>query len=220
MANLDQRPRLDPQNLQNKVNEMQSETEILPSRRSICGIEELPGFHADGVTHVLSLVDPDLAEIDAFSRYPHHHRTILRFHDILEPRPGWVMPEPAHIDQILRFGERTTERGANPPDASHLLVHCHMGVSRSSAAMLMLMAQAHPEAEADHLFARLRAIRPQAWPNSRMISFADAALSRSGCLTSALRRHYAHQLHARPEFRRWMAEIGRQIEIDMAIDSA
>lgn len=199
---------------------MQPELEISPSRRSICGIEELPNFHTEGVTHVLSLVDPDLAEIDAFARYPHHHRTILRFHDILEPRPGWVMPEPGHVDQILRFGERTADRGAKLSDASHLLVHCHMGVSRSSAAMLMLMAQAHPDAEADRLFAQLRAIRPQAWPNSRMISFADAALGRGEHLTLALRRHYAHQLHARPEFRRWMSELGRQSEIDMAIEAA
>jgi len=188
------------------------------SRRSICGIEELPSFHAEGVTHVLSLIDPDLAPISAFSRYPHHLRTILRFHDIVEPRSGWVMPDLGHVEQILRFGERLGAGNIESSDASHLLVHCHMGVSRSTGAMLMLMAQADPQANEDHLFERLRAIRPQAWPNSRMVVLADAALARSGRLTMALRRHYAFQLAARPEFRSWMAELGRQVEIDMAAE--
>jgi predicted protein tyrosine phosphatase len=199
---------------------MNSRPETTSSRRSICGIEELPAFHAEGVTHVLSLVDPSLADIEAFTRYPHHHRTILRFHDILAPIPGWVMPEPAHIEEILRFGERTGGANWSPAGASHMLVHCHMGVSRSTAAMLMLMAQAHPETGEDDLFVTLRAIRAQAWPNSRMIGFADAALGRAGRLTAALRRHYAHQLKAKPEFRGWMAELGRQIEVDMATEPA
>jgi predicted protein tyrosine phosphatase len=203
-----------------RMSDMNNADTIIPSRRSVCGIEELPGFHAEGVTHVLSLVDPDLAEIDAFGRFSHHHRTILRFHDILAPRPGWVMPEPDHVAEILRFGARAGGWNSKQADAQHMLVHCHMGVSRSTAAMLTLMAQAHPEAGADQLFAELRAIRPQAWPNSRMIRFADDALGRAGQLNSALRRHYGQQLRAKPEFRTWMAELGRQTEIDMAVEAA
>lgn len=186
------------------------------ARRSICGIEELAGYQAHGVTHVLSLVDPDLAELEAFSLYPHHHRTILRFHDIVAPRPGWVMPQSEHIEAIVNFGEARA-KASSADNLEHLLVHCHMGVSRSTAAMLTLMAQAHPEAEADELFAELRHIRPQAWPNSRMIAMADARLARDGRLTAALKRHYGIQLQAKPEFRGWMAEIGRQIEVDMAV---
>jgi predicted protein tyrosine phosphatase len=126
------------------------------------------------------------------------------------------MPEMGHVEAILRFGERM----AAVPKASarpHLLVHCHMGVSRSTAAMIALMAQAHPEADEAGLFAGLRGIRPQAWPNSRMIGFVDEALGRSGRLKAALRHHYGYQLRARPEFRQWMADLGRQAEVEMAI---
>ena len=183
-------------------------------RRSVCGIEELPVFDAEGVTHVLSLLDPDLPELEAFARYPQHHRTILRFHDIIGPRPGWVMPEIRDVEAILHFGERA---GFQVTESEHhLLVHCHMGISRSTAAMLTLMVQAHPERAEDELFADLRAMRPQAWPNSRMIGFADDLLGLQGRLLAALRRHYAIQLRAKPEFQRWMAEIGRQVELDMA----
>ena len=77
------------------------------------------------------------------------------------------MPSPAHMETILDFGRAFRSR--KDVDApSHLLVHCHMGVSRSTAAMMALMAQADPGESAEALFARLLSIRPQAWPNSRM----------------------------------------------------
>jgi predicted protein tyrosine phosphatase len=182
-------------------------------RRAICGIDELAAHGASGVTHVLSLVDPELAELDVFAQFPDHHRTILRFHDIISPAAGRVMPDEGHVDAILRFGATHAA-----DDASlNILVHCHMGVSRSTAAMLMLMAQAHPERSDDDVFAHLKAMRPQAWPNSRMIRFADHALGRNGNLFAALCRHYGVQLAERPELGRWMIDLGRQAEVDLAV---
>jgi predicted protein tyrosine phosphatase len=96
-------------------------------------------------------------------------------------------------------------------------VHCHMGVSRSTAAMLALLAQIHPSEAEDRLFARLREIRPQAWPNSLMITYADDLLGRTGRLIAALRRHYAHQLKHEPKFLDWMTRLGRHRELDMAV---
>src|SRR6218665_3187949 len=143
---------------------------------TICGIEELPAQRARNITHVLSLLDPELPELDAFQSYGKHHRTTLRFHDIIADLPERVRPRPDHVETILAFGQdflNRQERNA----ASHLLVHCHMGISRSTAAMLTLMAQGNPDEEAESLFARLVAIRPQAWPNSQMIGFADEHLT-------------------------------------------
>ena len=179
---------------------------------TICGIEELPRHGARAVTHVLSILDPEREAIEAFETFTSHHRVTLRFHDDIAPLPGRVTPQPEHIVEILRFGDGLGGDGGE----SHLLVHCHMGVSRSTAAMLTLMAQANPGEDADSLFRRLVAIRPQAWPNSRMIGFADAQLGRGGALVAALRRHYGRQLVARPEFRIWMTDLGRQAELEMA----
>ena len=39
---------------------------------TICGIEELPGHEARDVTHVLSLLDPEWPELEAFRRYGAH----------------------------------------------------------------------------------------------------------------------------------------------------
>lgn len=186
------------------------------STLTICGIEELPAHSLRRVTHVLSVLDPDHPEIDAFGAYGEHHRVTLRFHDIIDPAPGQIHPEPEHVAQILRFGEGLRE-GVSERVEGHLLVHCHMGISRSTAAMLMLMAQNDPDASADDLFERLRTVRPQAWPNSVMIGFADAQLGRGGRLTEALRRHYGRQLLAEPRYTDWMTRLGRGRELAMAV---
>jgi predicted protein tyrosine phosphatase len=181
----------------------------------VCGIEELVEHQGAGMSHILSLVDPDLPELVQFDQFPPHQRTILRFHDIIEPLPGKIAPEQSHIDAILAFGARI----GGDMSVARTLVHCHMGVSRSTAAMLMVMAQAEPDVSEADLYARLRQIRPQAWPNSRMIRFADQTLRRDGKLFAALRRHYAHQLVHHPRFASWMPELGRKAEVDLAVPS-
>ncbi|MCY1235454.1 hypothetical protein D9M72_480710 [compost metagenome] len=50
-----------------------------------------------------------------------------------------------------------------------------------------------------------------------MISFADEQLGRRGELTAALGRHYGRQIKSRPEFTEWMATLGRDAELQMAI---
>lgn len=189
---------------------------IFTPELTICGIEELPAQRERKVTHVLSLLDPELPEIETFSTYERHYRTTLRFHDIIVAAPDRVMPRPDHVAAILQFGADFQAR-QEAQAASHLLVHCHMGVSRSTAAMLTLMAQANPDEAAESLFARLVAIRPQAWPNSQMIGFADEQLGRKGDLTAALARHYGRQIKSRPQFTEWMTMLGRQAELKMAI---
>jgi predicted protein tyrosine phosphatase len=185
------------------------------SMLTICGISELPEQKERAVTHVLSILDPDHPDPEAFGAYDPHHRTILRFHDIINPIEGMILPQPEHVEAVLRFGDEVAAGKANRVEG-HLLVHCHMGISRSTAAMLTLMAQNYPDENEDRLFARLAEIRPQAWPNSRMVAFADDLLSRNGRLVDGLRRHYGRQLQRQPEFAEWMQELGRGREVEMA----
>jgi predicted protein tyrosine phosphatase len=182
---------------------------------TICGISELTDQRERSVTHVLSILDPDHPDPEAFGAYDPHHRTILRFHDIIHPIPGMILPTPKDVEAILRFGDEVADAEAEQAEG-HLLVHCHMGVSRSTAAMLTLMAQANPEESEDRLFERLVEIRPQAWPNSLMIDFADELLSRNGQLTEALRRHYRRQIQRMPNYVQLMHDLGRGREVEMA----
>lgn len=181
---------------------------------TICGIDELPTHRTSAVSHVLSLLDPDRAEPDIFSAYGPHERTVLRFHDVIENKEDRPAPTMADVEAILAYGEAlkaTADRRSN----GHLLVHCHMGVSRSTAAMITLMAQIEPDRDEESIFSRIREIRPIAWPNSRMIGFADELLDRKGRLVAALHRHYAIQLDRDPMFDRWMTGLERSYEVEI-----
>jgi predicted protein tyrosine phosphatase len=185
------------------------------SRLTICGLDELDSHSAASVTHVLSILDPAWPEPEAFSSYDPHHRTTLHFHDVVEPLPGMELPRREHVEHVLAFGlafERDRAGLADP----HLLIHCHAGISRSTAAMASLLAQGHPDESEDRIFEQLAAIRPRAWPNSLMIGFADDLLGRDGRLVAALRRHYGRRLADRPELAITMRGLHRAREVDMA----
>jgi predicted protein tyrosine phosphatase len=184
-----------------------------PPRLTICGLQELCSFKDAAVTHVLSILDPSYPDPEDFSGYAPHKRLTLRFDDILDPAPGMLPPRREHVEQLLEFG--TGLAGTSDP-LRHLLVHCHAGISRSTASMATLLAEAQPALDEDALFARLREIRPQAWPNSLMIGFADDLLGRGGRLVAALRRHYGIQMRARPDLAQMIERVGRQKEVLMA----
>lgn len=191
---------------------------ITTSLLTICGLEELDHHSSHGVTHVLSILDPQWPEPSAFAAYDPHHRTTLHFHDVVEPGPDVVLPEREHVEAILEFGTgMATEASLNRDP--HLLVHCHMGVSRSTAAMAILMAHLNRSESEEAIFARLLELRPQAWPNSRMIDFADDLLDRKGRLLASLGRLYARQLANRPETELFMRSHGRAQEVEMARQS-
>lgn len=83
--------------------------------------------------------------------------------------------------------------------------------------MAALMAQAHPDVPENAIVERLVRIRPYAWPNARMIAFADDLLSREGRLVTAVRRLHGRQLAARPRLAETMERLKRRREVDEAI---
>lgn len=186
---------------------------------TICGLEELDGHSDRRVTHALSILDPNWPDPDVFGRWPSHHRLTLRFHDIIEPLPGQVMPEREHVRQILDFAE-ALEADAHGRDDGHLLIHCHMGISRSTAAMAMLLAQAYPDEDEAAILGRLTAIRPQAWPNLRMMTFADEVLGRRGRLAAEVSRLHARQIAQKPHLAKVMSDLGRAREVESALQLA
>jgi predicted protein tyrosine phosphatase len=181
---------------------------IALSTLTVCGLHELDGHCARDVTHVLSLLDPGTPEPTAFSTYDPHVHATLYFDDAIEPAPGLVLPEMSDIETILAFAR-------DAGDVRHLLIHCHLGVSRSTAAMLMTLAQAFPGEPEGALVGRLMEIRPQAWPNSRMIGFADERLGRNGRLQAAVSRIYALHLARRPELAETFNNLHRAYEVEL-----
>jgi predicted protein tyrosine phosphatase len=185
----------------------------LPFQITICGIEELPGHAERQVSHVLSIIDPDQQELEAFGTYGEHARLELRFHDVIEEGGGYEPPQPHHVEQVLTFGRDILR---DPEALRHLLVHCHMGISRSTASMALLLAQAQPHVPARDIFHQILAIREKAWPNLRVLTYGEEQLGRKGEFAEAVAEIYRIQLDRRPEIKELFKSYGRGREIELA----
>jgi len=117
----------------------------------------------------------------------------LKFNDVktvrLEPMTQWfvggraspltgglIPPSEEHVKEIIDFG-RALEDG-------HLLVHCHMGISRSTAAMLIVLAVHSDPTQADEIERLVHEARPIACPNDVMLEIADELLGWGGKLAA------------------------------------
>ena len=77
---------------------------IAPFGISVCGIEELSGHCETGVSHVLSILDPEWPVPEAFGSFGEHAKLELRFHDVIEETPGQIAPRQEDAEAILAFG--------------------------------------------------------------------------------------------------------------------
>lgn len=146
--------------------------------------------HGGEMDAVLSLVDPGTPPPAAA---PLHE--VIEVHDFLPAEApsaalaedlatqGIVLPDRTHAARIVAFGERVLERARS--DSVRLLVHCHAGISRSTAAAYAISAMelgAGYEAEAAE---RVRRAQAAAHPNALLIHHADDVLGRGGRLLAA-----------------------------------
>ena len=181
---------------------------------TICGIPELAEHGAAGVTHVLSILDPDTPDPPAFEAFAPHRRLALRFHDIIETRPDCVAPQKADVERLLAFGRELTDLSR-----SHLLIHCHAGVSRSTASAALILMQARPERPAREALEAVSQIRPRAWPNLRILEFGDALLGRNGEIVAAAAAIYRRVLEREPALQDAMIDGGRAREVLAALSA-
>lgn len=143
--------------------------------------------NGQGATKVLSILDPD-QDCPIFEG----DHQILRFHDVEQREAGcdWVEPPTEdHIASIISFA-----RTLSPND--RILVHCAMGVSRSPAAVLIMVATL---TQCPHAaVAELERIIPcgSYAPNRLMVRLADGQLQLDGALFQRMAR--CHQLAPDP----------------------
>ena len=183
-----------------------------PFRLTICGIPELDEHCAAGVTHVLSILDPDTPDPPAFAAFAPHHRLALRFHDIIDTLPDRLAPAKADVERLLAFGHELSDAPGN-----HLLIHCHAGVSRSTASAALILAQARPDRPARDALEAVAQLRPRAWPNLRILEFGDELLGRNGEIVAAAAAIYRRVLDRDPEWQEAMIDGGRSREVLAAL---
>ncbi len=187
----------------------------IPFLITVCGLDELPDRAAAGVTHVLSILDPGWPEPEALGGFDVRRRLRLHFHDVIEPLPGRIPPERWDVDLLLAFGRDVTDAPGRA-GGSHLLVHCHAGLSRSTAAAILILAQRYADRPANEALAEVARLRPRAWPNLRMLELGDAALGRNGEIVAAARAQYRRVLAREPQLAEAMIDGGRGREVAAA----
>lgn len=144
----------------------------------ICRACDLPAMAAELRPHrILSIAEPGYRNVTpAGIEAGHHHH--LNFDDIVEAIPGYVEPSEQHVGSII-------DLAAELADTDRILVHCQAGISRSSAAALILLAVRNPGHERDTA-ALLRREGPWFAPNRLMVEIADRLLGRGPVLSKAL----------------------------------
>ncbi len=136
-------------------------------------------------SHVVSLLSPEEIHLAAFDHAPTRHLRLAMHdlgHDMSPPTgvPGETPPCEAHVANLIDFfdGWRSEEP---------ILFHCWAGISRSTAAAFTLACVRNPAVEETVIAEALRAASPTAFPNPRIIAYADDALGRSGRMIEAIR---------------------------------
>lgn len=183
---------------------------VAPWKITVCGIDELPDHSEVGVTHVLSILDPQWPVPDAFGSFGEHERLELRFDDVIEDVADMTPPTEADVARLLAFGRTLIAEAA---EGAHLLVHCHAGVSRSTASMILIVAQARPDVPAAVIVDEVFAHRQKAWPNLRLIEMGDRMLGRGGEIVTAVHGVYREQLRRRPALADYFVNGGRAREV-------
>ena len=145
----------------------------------VCSLSRLQKIVEDtGARHVVSLIG-DEAQLERPDCIAPENHLWLRFHDISAPLDGYVMPGEQHVAELLDF-VREWDRQAP------LVVHCYMGISRSTATAFTTVCALNPRRDEDSIAQALRRASPTATPNRRIVSIADRLLGRDGRMIAAI----------------------------------
>jgi predicted protein tyrosine phosphatase len=157
-------------------------------------------------THLLGILDPPTPEPVIYAHEPQSRTTLLlRFMDVDAIQPDG--PTAQHVEQIIAFADQVCTAHAKTP--ARLLVHCHAGISRSTASGYIALARHLGLERAADAFRELLRVTVHPWPNRRMIALADEALGARGRLLAPLdayREANIDRLEAMMAYHRLVAE--------------
>jgi len=131
-----------------------------------------------GARHIVSLIGDEARVARPSCIAPENHLW-LRLHDISAPLEGYIAPAEEHVADLLDF-VRDWDRRAP------LVVHCYMGISRSTASAYATVCALNPSRDEATIAQALRRASPTATPNARIVSLADRLLGRNGRMIVAI----------------------------------
>jgi predicted protein tyrosine phosphatase len=150
-----------------------------------------------GATHVISLIDPAIA--------PEHLPQIRGAEHIVARLRDQETPEvTSHFPEIIESLFETVRPAVESPH-SRILVHCHAGVSRSTAFCYAMIAHRAGRGMENEAFGAFLSIVNKPWPNRRIIEILDRKWERDGALLKpldAMRVRYPNRILAWDRFNR------------------
>ncbi|WP_182417213.1 tyrosine phosphatase family protein [Bartonella sp. HY038] len=140
-------------------------------------------------SHMITLLSPNAVILRDKTIAPENHH-IFFFNDINEPRPNLIAPQMQDVVAIIDAARNWhLSQGTYSGTAlSPLLIHCQMGISRSTAAAYIIACALNESIDEECLAISLRQLSPSATPNARLIALADEFLNREGKMVSAIKR--------------------------------
>ncbi len=150
-------------------------------RLHVCSLSRVTEtVRATGARSLVTLLNVETlisrpAEID-----PERH-LYIRIGDITEPLDGHILPAEEHVAQLIAFA-KSWDR--NEP----LVIHCHAGVSRSTAAAFIIACALAPSRPESEIADAMRRASHTATPNRRIVAIGDAMLNRDGRMIAAIER--------------------------------
>ena len=148
-------------------------------RVHVCSLQRIGSTVAQtGASHLVTLINQG-TPVQRPPSIPAERHLFLGFNDILEPMDGMTAPAEEHVVALLDFLD---DWNAEKP----IVVHCFAGISRSTAAAFITLCAVKPERDEHDIARRLRAASPYAFPNARLVAFADRVLERDGRMVRAI----------------------------------
>lgn len=132
-----------------------------------------------GASHVVTLISRDI-EVERPRGIRADNHLWLEMHDISTPLDGYILPQMRHVEELLSFVQQWDR-------AQPMVVHCHAGISRSSAAAFVAACALAPQRDERDIALAMRQASPTALPNPRIVSLADQVLSRKGRMVTAIK---------------------------------
>lgn len=131
-----------------------------------------------GASHVVTLINRTYP-IDRPQEIAEANHLWLDLDDICTPLDGYILPQAHHVEQLIAFVQGWDR-------AQPLVVHCHAGISRSSAAAFTAACALAPHREERAIAEAVRRASPTALPNALIVSLADRLLKRDGRMIAAV----------------------------------
>jgi len=154
-------------------------TDVVLAGHKVYALDEVTDELAAAADAIVSIVDPETTGAVQVSLSKERY-LVLRFFDY--DHDDLQSPQLDHVHELIAFAAKPGEK---------LLVRCYAGISRSTASLTIVLAYVTPELDYDAIFEAVYRIRPQAWPNARLIACVDKILKCEGQFSAALARFRA-----------------------------